>query len=314
MYDFTPANMVKFLNPWRYVKLWYNNRVMRNLLAPHVERGIQQYASTRGALNGPKTINYLAIKSYMQEVQALDEKSGDSLVVDAKFVEEVVGHMKLFIFAGHDTTASTLSFTFNQLARHPQALAALRAEHDALLGTDPADAKARLTAHPELLNQMPYTLAVLKETLRLFPPAATARRGGPDIFLSNPETGRQYPTEDWLVNVVSTVSHRLELYWERPDEFIPERFLAREGEPLYPLKNTYRPFELGPRNCIGQELARLEMCAILAMTARELDIEPAYAPGAPEVLGEKCYQTMVIGDITGHAKDGFPVRIKRRKI
>ena len=57
------------------------------------------------------------------------------------------------------------------------------------------------------------------------------------------------------------------------------------------------------------------MCAILAMTARELDIEPAYPEGAPEVLGEKCYQTMVVGqDITGHAKDGFPARIKRRKI
>lgn len=182
-----------------------------------------------------------------------------------------------------------------------------------MLGSDPLDAHARISAEPQLLNQLPYTSAVIKEALRLFPPVGTVRGGTTGFFLTHPDTGKRYPTDGFMLFGCSFAEHRLEDYWARPTEFLPERWLAREGEPLYVRKNAFRPFELGPRNCIGQELAQVEMRMILAMTVRELEFESAYPTDAPEVLGEKAYQVFLPGDVTGHVKGGFPVRIRLRK-
>lgn len=291
---------------------------MRKFLAPLIEEGIDRYDS--GKVSGPKTINDLAIKAYRTEVQQQQQQPAKGTTaqkprrIHSNFLETAEAQLKIFIFAGHDTTASTLSFAYSRLFRDPAALAKIRAEYDEVLGPDPSQTLARLTENPNLLNQMPYSAAVIKETLRLYPPAATARSGPPGAFLTHPETGQTLPTHGFLVWSCSWLSHRHPAYWERPNDFVPERWLACEGEPLYPRKNAWRPFELGPRNCIGQELAQLELRAILAMTLRDLDFEPAYAADAPEVLGEKAYQVMGVGDITGHIKGGFPVRVKMRSV
>lgn len=289
---------------------------MRNFLAPLIEEGIDRHDS--GKISGPKTINDLAIKAYRTEVQQQQPADGTAVQkpqhIDPKFLATAEAQLKIFIFAGHDTTASTLSFAYSRLFRDPAALAKIRAEYDDVLGPDSSQTLARLTENPSLLNQMPYSAAVIKETLRLYPPAATARSGPAGAFLTHPETDQRLPTHGFLLWSCSYLTHRHPAYWERPDDFVPERWLAREGEPLYPRKNAWRPFELGPRNCIGQELAQLELRAILAMTLRDLDFEPAYAANAPEALGEKAYQMMGVGDITGHVKDGFPVRVKMRRV
>ncbi|KAK7727977.1 hypothetical protein SLS63_006828 [Diaporthe eres] len=297
--------------------LWNNNRKMKKFLAPLIEEDIARL--DRGEVSQAKTINYLAIKAFQSEVQQSNgaavssSSSSKTPRVDPKFLDFAISQLKIFIFAGHDTTASTVSFAYSRLYRNADVLAKTRAEHDQVLGPDPSQSFARLTENPNLLNQMPYTSAVIKETLRLYPPAATARHGAPDGFLTHPATGKVYPTDGLLLWSTSFATHRMEAYWARPDEFLPERWLVRdENDPLHPRKNAWRPFELGPRNCIGQELAQVEMRAILAMTVRDLDIEPAYPAGAPEALGDKAYQTMGFGDITGHVKDGFPVRVKLR--
>lgn len=293
---------------------------MKNYLAPIIEEGIAGFDN--GEATGAKTINHLAIKAYRSEVQQQQQQqpAKDMVLkdaykhVDPDFMDIAIAQLKIFIFAGHDTTASTLSFIYSRLSQSPTILAKVRAEHDTVLGSDPTQALVLLTEDPNLLNQMPYTHAVMKEVLRLYPPGATARRGSPNMILTHPVTGQQYPTDGFLVWSASSLMHRHPDYWERPDEFLPERFLAKEGEPLYPRKNAFRPFELGPRNCIGQELAQLELRAVLAMTLRELDFEPAYEENAPQALGEKAYQVMDVGDITGHVKDGFPVRVKVRDV
>lgn len=306
--------------PFRRFILWNNNRKMKKFLTPLIEEDIARL--DRGEVSQAKTINYLAIKAFQSEVQQSNGSASATTTtttssktprVDPKFLDLAISQLKIFIFAGHDTTASTVSFIYSRLYRHADVLARTRAEHDQVLGPDPSQAFARLTESPNLLNQMPYTSAVIKETLRLYPPGATARHGAADGFLTHPATGKVYPTEGLLLWSTSFATHRMEAYWARPDEFLPERWLVRdENDPLHPRKNAWRPFELGPRNCIGQELAQVEMRAILAMTVRDLDIEPAYSAGAPEALGEKAYQAMGFGDITGHVKDGFPVRVKLR--
>jgi hypothetical protein len=120
------------------------------------------------------------------------------------------------------------------------------------------------------------------ETLRLFPVAVTTRTGDPTIHITHPN-GITYPTSGFMIWVNTYTIHR------RAD-FFPERFLEQEIP-----KDAWRPFEKGPRSCIGQELALLEMKIILALTVRDFEVRAAYdewdrglgreAPG--EVLGGK---------------------------
>jgi len=306
IYDNSPRNLVKLFNPLRPLAIWNNNRIMRNFLTPHIKRGLSEY--NNGAISGPQTVNYLAVKSYASEIEGKDVAT---VPADSRFISMAISHLKMFIFAGHETTASTLSFVYSLLYSHPSALARMRDEHDRVLGPDRAMALGRLSADPALLNQMPYTSAVVKETLRLYPPVGTARQGQPGFFLRHPDEPEQrYPTDGFFLFGCSFAQHRLDDFWERGSEFLPERWLAQKGDPLYVWrKGVFRPFEMGPRNCIGQELVQVEIRAILAMTVRDIDIELAYPENAPTVLGEKAYQTF---DIAGHVKDGFPIRIRTR--
>ena len=111
------------------------------------------------------------------------------------------------------------------------------------------------------------------------------------------DAGRRFPTDGFLVWANPQPIHRDPAYWQRPDEFLPERWLAAPGDPLHPLKEAWRPFEHGPRNCIGQELAIIEMKVIMVMTLRRFNIGLAYeeldcarrAKGIKAVHGERGY-------------------------
>jgi hypothetical protein len=304
--DNSPSGIIKTVNPFRLLKMWNNNRIIKNFLYPHIERSMAKHSSLT---KGPQTITDLAIKSYMTEAHS----SSSSSAVDPHFMDLAIQNLKIFIFAGHDTTASTMSFAYHLLHTNPTALATLRAEHDAVLGLDPTTASATITASPQLLNQLPYTSAVIKETLRLFPPVGTVRRGSSSFYLTHPDTGVRYATDGFMLFGCSMAEHRLDAFWPRASEFVPERWLAREGDALHVRKNAFRPFELGPRNCIGQELAQLELRAILALTVREVDVRSEYPADSPMVLGEKAYQCLLPGEVTGHPKGMMPVTVRLRQ-
>lgn len=286
---------------------------MRNYLKPIIERGLSASAEGKAASSGPQTIMSLAIKSYVNEVQSVADKS-KSAGIDPKFMDMAISQLKIFMLAGHDTTASTLCFAYHLLNKNPEALAAIRAEHDEVLGKDPSVAREAVDADPQLLNRLPYTSAVLKETLRLFPPAGAVRQAPDDFFLTHPDTGLRYPTKGMMIFGCSAAEQRSEQFWPRPHEFVPERWSAREGEPLYVRKNAFRSFELGPRNCIGQELAQLELKAILALTVREFDIQSVWGDDDPEWFGDKAYQGNMPREITAHPKRYMPVRVSKRVI
>jgi cytochrome P450 len=291
------------LNPLRPFRMWKNNRIMKNYLRPHIERRIQEHLN--GQSTGHNTILSLATTDFLSR-----RDSSGGVEVDERFLDIVIAQIKVFMFAGHDTTATALSYCYYLLSKNPSTLATLRAEHNTVLGRDTSTTRAQIATSPTLLNQLPYTSGVIKEALRLFPPVGSIRKGRPDFYLTHPDTGKRFPTDGFMLFSLSLGVQRAEEFWPRATEFLPERWLAKEGEPLHVRKNAWRPFEHGPRNCIGQELAQIELRAILALTVRDMDIEPAFPDDSPAVWGEKAYQVMEVGMITGHPKLGMPVRIK----
>ncbi len=158
------------------------------------------------------------------------------------------------IVAGHETTANTLSWAWYLLATHPQAEARLHAELDQVLGGRPPTM--------EDLSYLPYTEAVIKETLRLYPAAyVTAREPTTDVVLN----GYRIPKGCTVLISPYTV-HRDPRWFERPDAFVPERWLDDLDKRLPRL--AYLPFGAGPRVCIGNAFAMMEGRLILAMLAQ----------------------------------------------
>ncbi|KAK3323730.1 cytochrome P450 [Cercophora scortea] len=313
--DRLPVTLLKLVNPFRPLMMWLHNRTMKNYFMPLIEQSIAEHSSssqadTTNTTTGPKTIISLATKAYLSD-PALDAKK--STQIDAEFLNVLISQLKIFMFAGHDTTATTLSFAYHLLHTNPSTLAALRAEHTSVFGPDPSTASSQIALNPALLNSLPYTLSVIKETLRLFPPVGSVREGQTNLFLTSPSTGTRYPTAGWMLFSCSFASQRWDAVWPRAGEFVPERWLVRdESDPLHVRKNAFRPFELGPRNCIGQELALLELKAIMVLTLREMEFESCYGEGAKKVEGDVAYQVKEAGQVTGHPKGGMPMRVRLR--
>lgn len=302
-------NIFDRLNPLRPIYQWYNSRRMNRYISKKLQ---ERYASRdTTSRSTSKTIVDLALKSYDQDLS----KNSDTQTVDPTFHQYAMSQIKLFIFGGHDTTATTICYLYLLLSRNPSVMQKLRAEHDAVFGSDPIQANSLLSSQPHLLNQLPYTLAVIKETLRLFP-VVTSPRAGKSGFLLTDSEGRQYPTEHCLVWSNHHGLHNNPLFWSHVEEFLPERFLVEEDHPLHPIKDAWRPFEFGPRSCIGQELALTELKLVLVMTIREFEVIDAYDEwdkstgskrGVKTVNGERAYQIQL-----GSARpsDGFPAKVR----
>ncbi|KAJ5709516.1 hypothetical protein N7493_009807 [Penicillium malachiteum] len=133
-----------------------------------------------------------------------------------------------------------------------------------------------LIGNPEMVNRLPYTYAVLKETLRLYPPANGMREGLPGVFIRD-KHGPSFPAEGFHIWVVHTAVQRNPSSLTRPHDFIPDRWLVDPGHPLYPPAGGWRPFEHGPRNFIGQNISLMAVKATLALVVRQFDFHDAYA-------------------------------------
>jgi cytochrome P450 len=223
-----------------------------------------------------------------------------------------------------DTTSSTIVFAFHLMSKHRKALAQLRDEHDSIFGKDISKAADLLKTQPSLLNQCRYTLAFIKETLRLYPPAANMRLGQRDIALPA-LNGQMLQTGGLNIILLHQIIHQNPRVWARTDEFLPERWLVEPGHDLYPPEGAFRPFDIGPRSCIGQTLTLNEIRIVLILAVRKFSIKPAYEEWddiqtereaswskiASRLLGEKlnkvrgdrAYQTEKAGT---HPSDGYP--------
>jgi len=219
----------------------------------------------------------------------------DTEELDYKTLDEVCDQVRTFLLAGHDTTSVLLQWALYELSRTPRAVAAIRAEIDQQLGAsaDPDVMREQLLAHgDELASKLPYVSAVIKETLRLYPPAGSARMPPPGsgTMLTLPD-GSQRCVDGMLLYLDHTAIQRdPAVYGDTADVFVPERWLGNtdtseatnsglhlneqaghaKADGKIPA-TAWRPFERGPRNCIGQELANIEARVILACVVKRYD-------------------------------------------
>ncbi|TDZ33244.1 Cytochrome P450 monooxygenase aflN [Colletotrichum spinosum] len=122
----------------------------------------------------------------------------------------------------------------------------------------------------------PSMVETIEGNIKAFLMASTMRGGEPGFQLSDPATGRQYPTEGFLVWDGGPGMQLDPSLWPRVDEFIPERWLVPADDPLHPVKDAWRAFARGPRDCIGQEIALVELKLVAPLIIRKFDVEEAW--------------------------------------
>jgi cytochrome P450 len=221
-------------------------------------------------------------------LQAKDEETGESMS-DKHLRDET---LTLFA-AGHETSATALTWAFYLLSKHPAVLAKLRSEVDQVLGD-------RTPAFDEL-RQLPYTLKVIQETMRLYPPGfAIGRQPVQDDEI----LGQKIPAGS-IVFISIAALHRDARFWQRPHDFFPEHFdseLEKERPRL-----AYLPFGAGPRMCIGNHFALMEMQLLLAMLVRRFDFSLVENhPVEPEPLITLKPKHGVLMKISARAVPGHP--------
>ncbi|MFI9816564.1 cytochrome P450 [Saccharothrix variisporea] len=184
------------------------------------------------------------------------------------------------MLAGHETTASTLGWTFHLLDRHPEVKERVRAEARAVLGD-------RMPVYEDL-HGLRYTAMVVEEVMRLYPPVWILPRAAQ----ADDEVGGYFVPRGADVLICPYTLHRHPAFWDRPDRFDPERFDpdVTHDRPRY----AYIPFGAGPRFCVGNHLGMMEATFAIAMIARELDLRTV--PGY-EVVPEPMLSLRVRGGL-----------------
>ncbi len=213
-----------------------------------------------------------------------DEETGETMS-NGQIRDEVT----TIFMAGHETTANALSWALYLLAKHPEVVEKIKEE------TREVFAKTE-TSTFEKAREMKYTMQVVQEVLRLYPPAWVISRRS----LAEDQIGPYvFPADSYMLISAYTL-HRNPEYWDKPEIFDPDRFSAENSKdrPTY----AYLPFGGGPRLCIGNNFALMEMQLVLAVLLRDFDVDLLSLNQAiePEPM------------VTLRPKGGVKLRVKHR--
>jgi cytochrome P450 len=215
-------------------------------------------------------------------LQARDEETGEGMT-DRQVRDEVM----TLLLAGHETTATALTWTWYLLSQHPEVEDRLHTELDEVLAGQPPAV--------EHIPRLPYTRMILDETLRLYPPTFSLSRRA----LVDDEIGGYVIPAKSTILLCPYTTHRHPAFWENPGVFDPERFHPERaaGRPHF----AYFPFGGGPRQCIGNQFALMEAQLILATVAQQYRLRL--------VSGHKVEPEVVL---TIRPRHGLPVTLQQR--
>ncbi|EAU42626.1 hypothetical protein FP2506_07291 [Fulvimarina pelagi HTCC2506] len=209
------------------------------------------------------------------------------LKADGLSRDEIEDNIITFIGAGHETTARSLAWTLYLLSQAPDEREKVETEIDAVVPS---------LEHPsQYLDALPRTRAAFEESMRLYPPAPSLNR----TALQPDQVGDLKIPAGATVLVMPWLIHRHEMLWDRPDHFIPERFMPDRREAID--RYQYLPFGVGPRVCIGASFALQEAVIALAILMRSLRFD---------YTGAK--QPSVVQRITVQPENGLPMSVRRR--
>jgi cytochrome P450 len=182
------------------------------------------------------------------------EDTGEAMS-ESQILDEAI----ILLVAGHETSACALAWTCYLLGRHPEAARRMRAEYDAVLGA----------SRPNFddLAQLTYTLQVIEESMRLYPPAWITDR----IAIDDDEVAGLPIPAGMVMAIYIYGAHRSAAVWEDSERFDPERFEKNRRKAHPPF--SYLPFGGGPRLCIGNNFALMEMQLVMARLLRRFDLE-----------------------------------------
>ena len=197
-------------------------------------------------------------------IAARDAATGEGFTRD-----ELIDQLGVFFLAGHETTASALTWAVYILASRPDILSGLRAEVAAVAGDGPISF--------EQTRRMPYARAIFREALRLYPPITFM----PRVALKPTTIGGYRLRRGALVMIAPWTLHRHKSYWRDPDRFDPDRFLP-EGESAQ-TPGAFIPFGAGPHTCVGAGFATAESILVLACLARRFEFDVSEARGVRPV-------------------------------
>src|SRR5262245_18840246 len=227
--------------------LWYPGKLRRRRAARRLRQAVAAIL-IRGRADG-RTGDDLLARLARAEVPETGAPMSQKQLVD---------NLLTFLAAGHETTAKALTWTLYLIARAPlwqeRILAEVRSVADGAI------------AAPEL-ERLPLTRAVLKEAMRLYPPAPVMTR----VAAEDIELGGHRLKAGTLILIPIFAVHRHRALWEDPDRFDPERFRP-EREATY-ARTQFMPFGFGPRTCIGNSFAMMEGTALLASFVRAARFE-----------------------------------------
>jgi len=173
--------------------------------------------------------------------------------IDLMTKQQIRNELIVLFMAGHETTANVLAWTWYLVSQAPDVEVKLHAELDQVLsGRTPEMAD---------VENLKYTRAILDETMRLYPPVPILSR---EAMSEDIIRDRKVPAGSIML-IVPWLIHRHKKYWDKPDHFIPERFMPDAPKPI---KFSYIPFSAGPRVCLGKNFGIVESVLTIAMLAQ----------------------------------------------
>ncbi|XP_055549735.1 cytochrome P450 4d1-like isoform X2 [Wyeomyia smithii] len=229
--------------------------------------------------------------------QALAQRNSGKATVDGRPLtdEEIREEVDTFMFEGHDTTTSAISFLLYRLAKHPDIQRKVYDEIISVVGED-----RTLPVNLSQLNEFHYLDLVIKETLRMYP--------------SVPFFGRKITENSEIANITFPAGANIIImpffmgrdpdYFDDPLHFRPERFASEmSAEKSNPYR--YVPFSAGPRNCIGQKFALAEIKSLTSKILRHYEILPPQQ--------DQHQEESFIAEVILRPTHGIPIRLQKRQ-